>query len=421
MLFSLKNLVYHILRNYPWTLGSQRRLLMTTLDRKNLDKSIKRALKNVPFYKDYMISLDESGHIDLQQFPIIRKKELVGKEPLLVSKKYCKKLLKRAKTGGTSGVSLKLYQSIFTILRKNVVANKGLREIGGVKKMAILRGYRPKKGKIYEQLLSGDIIMSSYRLLPQYVDEYLNILRSNNIECIQAYPSSIIILARMIKQKYGLAKLPKLKGIFVSSESFTDIDRNFVSSVFPNVKIVNYYGQNELVCCALRIGDEPFVFYPNFGYVEFVPTGEQTSEGNEICEIVATSILNKAMSLIRYGTEDYVSIDKDGKVTNILGRQSDFAVNKLGQILPCTLLTREVSMKNVTNFQFYQPEIGKMVFRVVVNKLFGDADKKLLEEDLKGSFGEDMECVVDVRDNIERTKAGKQRRLIQDFIVHDYL
>ena len=255
--------------------------------------------------------------------------------------------------------------------------------------------------------------MSSYLLTSETIDEYLNYLRIHKISCLHVYPSTISIMARLIKNKYGTADLPELKGVLSSSEILSLSEKKLIREVFGNIKIVDFYSQNELACCAISVNEGMYSFFNSFGHVEFVDTGERVND-NRICEIVSTGLLNEAMPLIRYATEDYVEVDKNNNVVSIIGRTSDFVYNKKGESAPCIINTRTVSMKNVTNFQYYQPCVGTLVFKVIVTDEFSDSDRQNLLDDMNMSFNGLMDCSVEVVVNIERTKRGKQLRLIQD-------
>lgn len=71
-------------------------------------------------------------------------------------------------------------------------------------------------------------------------------------------------------------------------------------------------------------------------------------------------------------------------------------------------------MANVINFQFYQPRIGELIFRVVVTNDFGEQDIKCLLEDLNNSFNGLIDSSVEVVESIPKTKRGKQLRLVQE-------
>jgi len=378
--------------------------------------TVKYAVAHVPYYKEYGRYL--SSGAGLNALPVIRKSDISGREKSLVSDRCNIRRLKRIETGGSTGFSLELYRSIRDIINGMAMADNAFDSIGSDLRIAVLRGQKPEHG-ICEKINGNTIVLSSYALSVDTVDEYIDCLRRYRISCLHVYPSSIVILARLIKQKYGVADLPMLKGIFSSSEIFSRENKSLVKEVFPNVKIVDYYGHNEQSCCAVAVDDGYFDFNFNCGYVEFLETGE-TINGNRIAEIVSTSVMNRTMPFIRYGTDDYVELDKEGNVVSIIGRTSDFVVNERRQLVPCIILTRDESMLNVISFQYRQHEIGKLDFCVVTNDRFGERDRRSLLEDLEKSFNGQMKCAVVKVESIARTKIGKQKRLIQDLNIKEY-
>ena len=380
-------------------------------------KQIAKYVKNVPYYR--------SRHNDyikqsVQDLPVLRKPEILEHSSEFVSDKVLKSFLQKKETGGSTGYSLELFYSPSTIIKKQVYTDYVFSLIGKNLKVAMLRGVKPQNGAMYEKVNDKLILMSSYQLVPDNLETYLKILRDEKISCIHAYPSSITILARMIKERYQTISLPHLKGILCSSEIFSKEAKQLVKSVFSGAKIVDFYSHNELACCAWSVDDGPYHFDDSFGYVEFVPTGEFTNDGYSIAEIVATSMLNQEMPFVRYGTEDYVELDDKGNVISIIGRSCDFIVNKDRLLAPCIVVTRDDSMKNVINFQYYQDTIGVLDFRVMTTPLFSSKEKTLLLEDLMTSFDGKMTCRVVVVDTIERTKIGKQMRLVQKLNLKDF-
>lgn len=391
--------------------------ISTPLSDSDLRRIVEKAIENVPYYENYRKYMKHDFSIKV--FPILRKSDIMGKEKSLVSKKACTFLMQRAKTGGSTGMSLKLFYTLKTLLRKDAVSRKAIEEIGDNLNVAFLRGSKPKDGKVFEIVSGSFVILSSYLLNSSNLDTYIDILKQRKVACLHVYPSSIAILARLVKEKYGIIHLPDLKGILASSEIFSVEDKELVASVFPGVKIVDYYSHNELAVAAYAINSGYYKFFNQFGYTEFVPTGE-TINGNAVAEIVVTSVMNEDMPFIRYGTEDYVEVDSSGNVVSIIGRTSDFVVTKEKKLVPCIVCTRTESMQNVLSFQYYQPEEGKLIFRVCVNDKFGEIDKRYLQEDLQSSFNDRVDTDVCVLECIERTKAGKQKRMVQTLDINQY-
>ena len=347
----------------------------------------------------------------LSDFPVMYKKDIAENVDLLISKKVCRRFLHRIETGGSTGASLSLYRSFKDVVKETAFVDALFSLIGSNLTIGVLRGNKPKSG-FFEIVSRHEVLLSSYALSKDTLDDYIRVLQKYEVSCLHVYPSSLVILARLIKQRYGKVDLPKLKGIFASSEIFSKEDKEFVQSVFPHVVIIDYYGHNEQACCAYSIDGGAYHFLPTYGYVEFIDTGEKVN-GHRVAEIIATSIMNEAMPLVRYATEDYVELDEEGRVLSIIGRSSDFVLNSNGDVVPCIFSTRPLTLQNVLNFQYYQEKQGELHFRVVVSENFSERDSVMIKEDLQASFDDKMICFVDVVPQIERTKRGKQMRLIQ--------
>lgn len=412
----LKEIIRRLIKKSPMYCMAKQRLL-SSFSYKTLQEAVESAIRNVPYYHTYGEHLKIP--FSIKCFPILYKKDIVGNETSFISKCSFKPFLSRKETGGSTGCSLELFYSPSVIFKKDVITDYAFSLIGKELVIGVLRGQRPDKGKLWQIINNKYVLLSSYSLSENNLDEYLKVIREYHINCLHVYPSAIYILAKLIKNKYGKADLPELRGILSSSETLSIENKRLIKEVFPNIKIVDLYGHNELVCTAIAEDNGFYHFFPNYGYVEFIDTGE-TTNGHRIAEIVATSVMNKTMPLIRYATEDYVELDEAGNVISIVGRESDFVVNKNKELVPCIVVTRTCSMKNVMNFQYYQDTIGELVFRVVVNQEFDETDKRFLLEDMDASFCGKVECRIEIVQTIEKTKAGKQRRLIQKLNIDEY-
>lgn len=412
--FKTKEFVRRLLTMTPLYKNEKKRIL-ESFDYKIVESLVRRAIKDVPYYKSYSQYL--AGGFDLHKIPILHKQDIMGNERRFVTSKVPICFFSKKETGGSTGQSLELYYSPQTVIKKEAMPQFAFSLVGNNLRIATLRGNRPKGGELFEIVNSKHLILSSYNLSESTIGIYIKLLNEYKIECLHVYPSALTIFIRMAKKLGEPIKLPYLKGIVSSSEIFSKDDKTLVREVLPNVKLVDYYSQNELVCAAISINNQPYTFYSNYGFVEFRETGEYTTSGNKIAEIVATSIMNEDMPFIRYATEDFVELDSTGSVVSIIGRTSDFVVNSNGEVVPCIVCTRTKSMQNVISFQYYQDTIGQVVFKVKVSDAFCQSDKQYLLEDLKSSFNL-MECKVEVVDEIEKTKRGKQLRLIQKLDIN---
>ena len=409
----IKELKRGLLKLMPAYSG-ERRQLRRTDGEAMMHRAVRRAVKRVPYYKKYA---DVVGKEDfsLQDFPIIRKPDVLNHSRELVSRRAFKPLLHRKETGGSTGMSLELFVSPGTVMRNAAVVDGLFAMVAPKCRTAVLRGNVPAGGAVCQAIGNGDILLSSYLLSAENLDEYLSALRLNDINCLHVYPSAVSVLARLVYQRYGSSlHLPELRGIIASSEVFSADDKAIVAKAFPGVKVIDYYSHNEQACAAYSVDGEPYRFIPSFGYVEFIPTGDTVNGGHRVAEIVATSVMNRTMPFIRYGTDDYVELDDDGNVLSIIGRTSDQVIDRNGERVPCMVNTRDVSFANVLNFQYYQPAEGKLIMRVVVNDRYTESDRQNLLEDMNNSFAGRLDCDVVVVKDVDRTRIGKQIRLVSD-------
>ena len=383
-----------------------------------LNKTVKQAIKNVPYYRDNYRSLlpDDGKDFSLSAFPILQKDDISGREKELVSDKFWKCLLRSENTGGTTGKPLKLYYSPTLSFSRTVYPDMLYKQyVGKPLQLALLRGTKPSNGKLVERVGMHRIVLSSYQLYPENVDRYLEAINKEGITCLLAYPSSITIFAQLIKSKYGSVKIPKLKAILASSEIFSRADKKLVMDVFEGVTLIDFYCMSEFAAAAHSIGLGNFEFNYNYGYVEFIDTGEKTASGNTISKIIATCIMNTTMPLIRYDTGDMAELDAQGNVVSILGRTSDFLINKNNDLMPCIITPRDRSFKNVVAFQYCQPKPGAMEFHVMVNEHFNEEDFEYLSQDVEETFPHHLiDSKLAVKKELKRSRQGKLLRLVKE-------
>lgn len=407
--------IRELLTRWPGTRGKQA-LYLGEFNPALLERAVRRAIRDVPFYHDYARYLE--GGFDITRFPIISKPDIKGRTADLVSSRVPRVCRFMKRTSGSTGIPLDVYYSPRVFIEKDLIVQHYFSSFGKNLRIGQLRDHTDT-GELVQSIGNGRYLFSPYFLSDERLGEYLETMKRLRIDCLHVYPSAMAIFARLIRRRYGTSPLP-LKGILASSEAFCAEDKKLVMEVFPGVPLVDYYGHNEQACVAAAEGLGPFRFFMNFGYTEFIDTGERTDAGNSICEVVATSIMNTAMPLIRYATRDYVEVASDGRVLAVLGRSSDFIVTKAGKLIPCLFLTRKESTANVVNRQYWQPAPGRLVTRLVVNDRWGEADRIFMLEDMQRSFKDMLDCDVVAVDSIEKDARGKQRRLRQDVDLTPY-
>jgi phenylacetate-CoA ligase len=151
----------------------------------------------------------------------------------------------------------------------------------------------------------------------------------------------------------------------------------------------------------------------DFGAVEFVPREDGTYS------LVGTNFTNPAMPLIRYDTNDFVTLDetececgRPGRVVKeIDGRLEDYIVKADGT----KIAQMDSIFKGLTNIsaaQFYQDRPGAFTLRIVRGKNYSKSDERKLLVRIAVRVGPETEVELDYVDDLERSPGGKVRLFI---------
>lgn len=100
-------------------------------------------------------------------------------------------------------------------------------------------------------------------------------------------------------------------------------------------------------------------------------------------------------------------------VLSIDGRQEDYVVLPSGAVIG-RLDHIFKDMVAVREAQVYQPNRGRIVFRVVRGPNYTDADERYMISSARQRLGDEVELKIDYLNSIERTSSGKLRFVVSD-------
>lgn len=400
-----KYLAKKIIRATPGYYRHKRRIARQ--EKSDNSELTKHIIESIPYYQERGYDRFSNGN-----YPVLNKSDIIGKEESLISPKVYKAFLIKVSTSGTSGKSLNIYKTISDVIKEEAFIQHAFSFIGKKLRIAVLRGNRPSSG-IYEYKY-GHLLLSSYHINRKNILEYLRLIKKYRINCLHVYPSSFVLFCKYLEEaiREDHVELPGIKGVLSSSEILTSEMKNKILELFPDITLVDLYGQNEHVAFALSVNKGPYRFYDTYSVVEFLDTGFMNGK-NKIKEIVGTNINNKGMPLIRYRTEDFVEVDESSNIVSIVGRTNDFVVNKNNDIVPCILVTRQNIMENVLAAQYYQDKIGELIYKIRINEKFSEKDARIIQDEIAACFQGLMQVTVETVNDFEKTKNGKHIRLIQ--------
>ena len=396
-----------------------------------LKQLIRYAYENVEYYKDIMSNLkivpsDIKGVGDLHKLPILTRGQLKNNLPKLISRSYPKILLRHGHTSGTTGSALDLYYDINTCIvhtaavwRQRTWAGLQVGSPYATLQGRVIVPLEQKKPPFWRKnYLNNQLFFSAFHLSERNLPYYFEKIREENIHAIEGYPSNLYILALyLIKSEHVFP----MKAVLTSSETLFDYQREAIERAFQ-CKIFDYYGMAERAVfsseCSEHRGHHLNLDY---GITEFLDSNNQPVKTGEMGKVIATSLHNFAMPLIRYQTNDSCSLKSEvctcGRsfplIDSVTTKNESIISLPDGRLIsPSTLTHPFKPMRNVLESQIIQESIDAVTVKLVRKESFNEEDEKRLVAGLFERLGNQIKISVEYVNEIPREKNGKFRWII---------
>ena len=381
---------------------------------------------NVPYYRDLFRKLGfEPGGVrslkDLQALPLLTKDIVRAEGGRLLAENKSERQRMRLNTSGTTGRPLHFYCDRDREYLHNDPYVWRYFGWGGHRlgeRRATLSAWTLPEGRCVEyNPLRRLLILSVYRLNRATAPRYAEALARHGIEFIDAYPSSMEFLTRLLREQ-EIRPPVALKAIFSNSEYLYPWQREQIESYW-GCKCFDWYGMEERVIMATECErHEGLHLLSDFSIVECVESPEAPAGWQRL---VATSLNNSVMPFIRYDTGDLGRLAPRrcscGRCFPLIelagGRTRNFAVGKDGSRVSITVIDIPSVTENVLQFQFVQEAAGRMTLSVIPKPSFGEADVARIRAKLAEKFGGNMEVDIRTAEAVERTKNNKTPLFIQ--------
>lgn len=350
--------------------------------------------QNVPYYRNLFKKEGFDPNIkkleDLRGIPVLTKSLIMENKDLLINERFNGRKYKMS-TSGTSGKRVDILgcDDLFKIEAAYIF--NACRSHGAelYKKHSIwLRRYSPSEGQdfcLHDYELNRTYA-SAFHLNDSTINHYIDFMDSMKSEILVSYPSTIHYFA-LLCEKHNV-KPKYIKYLHGASEMCLPNWRDKIYEVL-GVDIKMHYGQVEKVSFAYQDSHDDFYNESlTYGYNEFLQDGT----------IVATGFWNPVMPLIRYRTEDRVSltggIQKKGShpktISEILGRNGDMLFTDKRALVPAVNFYSFMSKyKEVDFFQIVQhKENLEIDFLIMVNHNYSNETESRLIQEFKDRLGE---------------------------------
>lgn len=395
------------------------------LQLESLRDIVRHSYLNVPYYKRLF---DEAGFDinkkfgagDIRKIPYLTRERILKDPDSLISRTSAKFLLRKAGTSGTTGTPIVLYRDLYSITFENAIFWKQ-KDWAGIRKgerKATLRGdvlipaSRKRPPFWRYDYMGRELMLSSFHIAKDTARYYAEILKEFKPAYVEAYPSSLYVLAKFIKEN-GL-KGVSFKTAIVGSETMQDYKKSLIEEVF-NCKVYDYYGNAERVIAIATCPKGNHHVIPEYGFVEFIDCKD--NEGYK--EMVGTSFINMSMPLIRYKTGDIVMSSgrececgrRSQVIDKIMGRLTEFVITPEGRFVALMDCVYK-GLKNIIEAQLVQEDYENIRVKVVPDEDFSDSDGNELIERIQRRLGSGMNICIDKVDSIIRTGNDKFRSVV---------
>ncbi len=401
------------------------------------NRILRIALSNTRFYPAHYEAKDiEIKSLkDIESLPLISKEHIRNYKADFMNKTIADNKLLYVTTGGTSGIPTELFWVKGRERSRELAFMTRLWERVGYnmsKKLAVIRGnvvdYHGRNKYTSYDPIKNRLFLSVYHLRDNTLPIYADTLLKFSPQYIHTYPSAITILAKYFKKNN--LRLPGLKGVLCSSESFYPGQRELIEQAF-GARVFSWYGHSEMTTLAgeCEHSADYHVFF-EYGHFELVDEkGIVIEEPNVRGEIVGTSFEMISMPMIRYRTGDYAEYVKGtckcGRsyklITNIKGRWTqEQIVTKDRNLVSITALNMHNDVfDNVEQYQFHQKRSGELFLRIIKKKTYTSSDEDKIRKALALKLRDFVDLKFEYVPYIQRTERGKHRFLIQELPVEN--
>ena len=374
---------------------------------------------HVPFYKklfsEYEFNPKIQSFEDMNKLPYLTKDIIQNNFNELISTNYFgKKIL--FKTSGSTGKRLEFYgeNSMYKKEAAYILHSFESHNAELYNNWSIwIRRHSPKDDSdlIVKDYELKRIYMSPFHLNDVTIHNYVNIINNSKSTTIVTYPSTAYWLSCLL-EKHNL-KLYNIKSIHGASEQCLDIWGKKIKDIF-GFGLKMHYGQVEKVSFLYQSSISDFYHESlTYSYTEY--------DDDNI--IVGTSFMNRVMPLIRYKTNDVVTLLKTQDkslsspimVEKIDGRVDDMIISENGTKIPSVNFYTVMSKcDEVKMFQLHQQIDKSLILKLVVSNNFNNKIKDNILLEIKKRVG-DLSLQFKIVDEIIRdNNTGKFRCVITD-------
>lgn len=385
------------------------------------------AFKHCAYYQKQFVHAGFDGVLrnwdDFQRLPLLSKQAIRQHGDELLSCEFQREELATAKTGGSTGIALKLYFDKRCQEIRNAAAMRSDRWAGwdiGIK-VAAVWGNPPVahtlKQKLRNLLLDRIIALDTINIDENSVQRFIADWRREKPRVLFGHAHSIYILATYLRRS-GIEDL-RPQGIITTSMMLLEPERKVIEEVFA-CRVTNRYGCEEvgLIACECEQHDGLHLNADHL-IVEFLRDDGTAAAPGEEADIVVTDLVNRGMPLIRYRVEDRGVFSNRQcacsrglpLMERVTGRQADFLKRPDGSLVAGVSLVERTltAIPGIEQMQLVQDDLRQVRAKVIKDNHFDSVSERRLRHELQAVFGREVIVDIEYPAALDQTRSGKHR------------
>jgi phenylacetate-CoA ligase len=401
------------------------------IQQKKLNAILTHAIQTVPAYKNHLDKKTNSPIERLQQFPVLTKIQLQGKEKSYLSNRFHLKKLIKLESSGSSGVKTTVYltKKEHSVLRAILIT---WWEWTGfyLGKPILQTGMTTERGAVkwLKDILTNTHYLNAFELTENIVIKDLKRISKYESPHLGGYASSLYVLAEIAeKNNFNI----QFDAAISWGDKMFDHYKSKIEQVFKT-RVYENYACNEGLMIGQKVDLDYFYIYTPNVFLELLNEDNRPVPDGEIGRVVVTKLDGFAMPLIRYDTGDLaIRLPREEYpeqrmfqfplLKKVIGRNTDIVKTLDGKNLIVHTFTGIFEFYHeIQQFRVVQREIDRIVIEYIPSPTFEESSLEKIQSDILTKTGSKIGIQWKAVNEIPSTGSGKPQ-LIKNYLIEQSL
>ncbi len=381
---------------------------------------LKWAYETTPFYRARGAAPKTME--EFHRVPLLTKDDVRQNLEDLISDHHDARQLLESKTGGSTGVSLRIFSDFRCQQFRNAAALRSDKWSGWKlgETRGALWGNPPVaegfKAKVRAALLDRLIYLDTVEMSADSMDQFAESLIRNGVEVLYGHAHSLFVFANRVAARHD--NRLKIRSIISTSMVLLPNERRRIESVF-DCPVTDRYGCEEVGLIASECETHHGLHVnTDHLFIEVLRADGTPASPEEEGRVVITDLINRGMPMIRYAVGD-VAIPSSRSCPcgrqrplweRVIGRTADFLVKPDGTLVAGVSLVERTltAIPGLAQMQIVQDRADELVINVVPDNAYSEETERRLRDEISRVFGP---VLVSIRlgDKLVQEKNGKYR------------